>query len=240
MSDLRNDIVDEALLESPYRIEVIKEEASHLYSSIVNQASAAGKTVTPGVTKDIIETMDLIGDVILNYQDRVHATEDSKVKIVYEKPDIPIESEVIEISIADRNPGQFSQGSTFEGGVKNRRPLLREEREDPDNPGYRRAVLGYFHDNVLRLTCWARTNKEANKRALWLEQVMEEYAWYFARSGVNRLLYEGWRVPEVINIDNNRFYGRPIDYFVRTERLTNVSQKVLEEICLRIAASSGT
>lgn len=236
MSDLRTDIISPELLTDPYQVKVVAES---IFQNIVGQAVTYERTVTPGDSKDIIETMELVGKVILDYQERVHATEGSKVIITYEKPDRAIETETISISIADRNPGQFAQGSSHEGGVKNRRPILREQVEDPDNPGYQRAVLGYFHDNVLRLTCWARTNKEADKRALWLEQVMEEYAWYFAYSGVNRMLYEGWRVPEVINIDNNRYYGRPIDYFVRTERLSNASEKVLEEILLSVAPSSG-
>lgn len=236
MSDLRRDMIDPELLKDPYRVKVIAES---IFQNIISQAVSNEKTRSPGIAKDIVETMDLVGKMILDYQDRVHANEDSKVIIVYEKIDKPIESEAIALSIADRNPGQWAQGSTLEGGVKNRRPILRELKEDPDNPGYQRAILGYFHDNVLRLTCWARTNKEADKRALWLEQVMEEYAWYFSYSGVNRLLYEGWKVPVTINIDNNRYYGRPVDYFVRTERLTNVSQKVLEEICLYVAPSNG-
>jgi hypothetical protein len=149
-----------------------------------------------------------------------------------------LELEVVSLSLERREPGAFSQGAPFEGKVKNRTPLFREEIDDPDNPGYKLAILGYWYDNVLRMTCWARTNKAASDRALWVENVMVEYGWYFTSSGVSRLIYWG-RGPEVTReFDGHKVYGRSIDYYVKTEKLRAVSQKKLEQIIVRMASTN--
>ena len=66
---------------------------------------------------------------------------------------------------------------------------------------------------------------------------MEMYDPFFVYSGVNRLLYESWRTNEVIDIGSNRYYGRPIDFFVRTEKLVEVTEKTLEQIIIKLAIS---
>ena len=232
-SVLRTDLLDPDLTVNNQKVKIIVEEVM----TNIAQKSVPDRTRTPGTAKDIVEVMELVEKVIRDYETRTHATNDSIVNITYEKPDKPIETETISMQVISRVPGMYGRGSPGESNTKNRRPLLRESLDDPDNPGYKRLVLGFFYDNTLRLTCWAKTNKQANKRALWLETVMEEYDWFFVYSGVNRLLYESWRTNEVIDISGNRYYGRPIDFFVRTEKLLNVTEKILEQIIFRLAIS---
>ena len=233
--ELRTDLLDPELLRDPYRIKVVVEEH---FNSIVNTAISE-PTKTPGPAKDIIEVLGLIRQAVLDYDERTRVTQDATVDVTYDNPEKAVEVEVISLAFADRSPGMFGQGRPFENKTKNLRPILREVVDDPDNPGYKRAVLGMYYDNVIRLTCWARTNKAANERALWLERMMEEYSWFFVSQGTNRILFDGWRANITIDIFNNTYYGRPIDYFVRTERLWNVSQKTLEEIYIKLAFSNG-
>ena len=233
---LRTDLLSEDLLRDPLRIKIIAE--AQFVESVSRAINA--RTTTPGTTKNIIEVMDLISQAISDYELRTHTSEDAKIDVVYEKPDKTIEVETISLSFHDRSPGAFSQGRPTEGKVKNRRPVLREVIDDPDHPGYKRAILGYWYDNILRVTAWARTNKAANQRALWIENLMEEYTWFFTASGVNRILFEGWRQNETLEISGNKYYGRPMDYFVRTEKLWNLSQKTLEQIVIRLAPGAQT
>jgi hypothetical protein len=72
---------------------------------------------------------------------------------------------------------------------------------------------------------------------MWLENMMEDYAWWFALQGVPRVIYQGQGADMVINVDNNRWYGRPIDYYVKTETLHSYSEKTLEEILVRLAVT---
>jgi len=230
-SVLRNDILDPELLKSKSGIKVIAETQ---FVNIIQKAHRP-PTKTPLPAKNIVEVMSLFSEAFKDYEIRTHTTEDARVKLLYEKPDREAQLEAISIILEKREPGMYGQGRPFENDVRQLRPLLREETEDPDHPGYKRAVLGQFYDNMLRLTAWARTNKAANDRALWIENVMEEYTWFFVYSGVNRVLYQGRSEEQVREVNGNKIYGKPIDYFVRTEKLRNVSQKELEEVCIRLA-----
>ena len=237
MSDsvLRRDLIRSDLLEDQQKVKVFSEVQ---FNKIVERAIQENKTTSALPAKDIIEVMDLIYYTIQDYETRTGKRNDAKINLVYEDPDTDINLETISIMFTDRIPGMFGQGRPFENKVQNKRPVLREIFDDPDNPGYKRAVLGYFYDNIITLTCWARTNKTVNQRALWLENLMEEYAWFFSFSGVNRILFDSWGKNKIITIGNNKHYGRPLNYFVRTEKLQNVSQKTLEQICIRVTASS--
>ena len=235
-SALRTDILPEELTENQQKVKIVAETQFH--TIVNNSENAIERTQTPNPAKNIIETMSLIKDSIEHCYTRTHITGDAEVQITYENPDTYINLETVSICLEQREPGMYGQGRPFENKTKNLRPILREVKDDPDNLGYKLAILGYFYDNILRLTCWARTNKVANNRALWLENVMEEYSWYFTSAGVNRFLYYGRDKEIVRNVDNNKIYGRPIDYYVRTEKIRAVSQKTLEEIYIHL--STGT
>lgn len=239
---LRQDILPTSLTSNQ---EKIKVEVGSLYATITRDVVNTTQQ-TPGQVKNIIQVMDLIKVAIEDYENRSDLIEDAKVIVTYEMPDEELDKLLIErkakaiisIALTRREPGSYSQGAPFEGRVKNLRPILRQEVEDTENPGYRRAILGYFFDNVITLTVWARTNKTANSVALWLESLMDEYTWFFRYSGTNRILYWGRPSEKIIDVDNNRYYGRPIDYFVRTERLTSLSQKELESLVIRMQLSA--
>lgn len=235
---LREDIIDPQILKDIEKSNV-KVVVENLYQHILARAHVIPElTKSPLEAKDVIEVMDLIKTAIEDYESRTHATQDAKVQVVYEEPDVEMELERISIDLSRREPGAFGQGAPFEAKVKNLRPLFREEVDDESFPGYKRAVMGYCYDNVLTLTCWARTNKQANARALWLENVMEEYAWFFTYSGVNRLMYWGRQKTLTKQVNNNKIYGRPIDFFVKTEKIRSVSQKTLEDILIKLSVKA--
>ena len=237
-SRLRTDIIDESLTVPRPGVRVIAETQ---YVSIVQNADKFEKDKTPFPAKNIIEVMGLIKTAVETDEEQRDLVDDARVLVTYENPDQRLEDltqerspkGILAISLRKRQPGAFGRGAPLEQKIKNRRPLLREEFEDPDNPGYKKAVLGYFYDNIMRITCWARTNKMANELALWFEGFMEDYMWWFRYSGVNRILFEDRGMDMVENVKGIKLYGRPIDYFVRTERLTLVSQKKLEQILIR-------
>jgi len=235
-SVLRTDILSEDLTTDQRRVSVVAE---HQFKNIVSHAERFTRTTSPEPAKTIVETMALIKQAIEDYDNQHHTTEDAKVVLLYEEPAKLKQLEAITIKLIKREPGMYGQGSPFENSTRQLKPILREVKDDTEEPGYKRAVLGQFYDNMLRLTCWARTNKTANDRALWLETVMEDYAWFFVYSGVNRILYQGRGPEETIKVEDNYVYGRAIDYYVRTEKLRSISQKELEEIVVRLALSAG-
>ena len=137
--------------------------------------------------------------------------------------------EIITYQLKKRQPGTFSQDPPF-SGVKNYKPMFRESYPDPDNPGYVTVVLGLMFDNVMEMRCWAKTNREVDRLALWLEEVMLNNTWMFRYSGINQILYWGRNEDILYEVNNMRFMGRTLHYYLRTEKLITVSEKTVDEI----------
>ncbi len=211
-------------------------------SQIVVDNSLAQKSRTVKPAKSLTEVYDLVRKAVEDYQKRANTPQQNQNAFTEGDPDLKVienlnaqkKSGLISFGLVKRCPGAFSQGKPFEGDVKNMRPLFRESLPDPENPSYRLAHVGYWHDNIIRFTMWAQTNKRANEMALWFEDLMDEYDWFFKAEGCNRLMFWERKEDKTLDIDGNKWYGRPIDYFVRTEKIKIFSEKTIEQIVLNI------
>jgi hypothetical protein len=251
-SKLRNDILSTDFTEESDKIIVNTDPQTFSYNlfhntinnlktgntSLARLGISSDRLKSPGDVKNINETLELIEKAIRDYERRYNISDDSRIDYVYEEPDELKQLETISVLIDRVEPASFSKGAPFQGTVKNLVPMLREVTNDPDNPGYKLAILGYWHDNMIQLTCWSRTNKAANTRAIWLENLMNEYRWYFQYSGINQIFYQGRGTQLVKNVNNNKIYGRPIYYYVRTETLVRYSQKELEQIYVNLIVNN--
>jgi hypothetical protein len=202
-----------------------------------DSSSSTGKGRTLKPAKSLNEYYDLVKQAIDDLERRANLDTKNKILFTEEEPDYKSEGEIITFSLVKREPGAFGQGAPFESKVRNLRPILRENVADPENPGYRLATLGYWHDNLVRFTCWAKTNKTANDRALWFEDLMENYSWWFKAQGVDRCLFWERGEDQTLFSQNNKWYGRPINYFVRTEKVRVFSEKTLEELVIQAGVS---
>ncbi len=225
---LRNNILTEAQVTEPSRILI-----SAQFSQLMQVARTNPRSRTPYPAKNLNEFFELVRIIILDYERRLNIVNDGKIFFTEESPDYPKDQNIIvSFSLVKREPGAFSAGAPFEGDVKNLKPVLREEIDDPENPGYKRAIMGYTHDNEVKFTIWARTNKVANDKALWFENIMQEYSWYFTSQGVSRLIFMKRDSDFIVETNGSTLYGRPLHYFVKTETLTTVSEKTLEELTI--------
>lgn len=193
------------------------------------------KSRTPKPAKSLIEVYGLVKDVIDHYDNRASVPLKNRVIFTEEEPDAAATGEIISFSVIQRLPGAFGGGAPGEAKTKNMKAIYRDSFDDPENPGYRLAVYGYWHDNIIRFTCWAKTNKAANARVEWLENVLDEYMWFFKAEGVDRFLFQERQTDITVNIKGNKWYGRPLDYFIRTETLKTFSEKKMEEILIKVA-----
>ena len=219
------DNIDVNLLEP--KDKVIVQQQYGLVKSAGIASSSPSKT--PGSAQDVDGFVDLVRRAVEHAETVGKVTEERKALFTRDYSLKSFNKDVISHSIIKRQPGAVGKAAPFDG-VKNYRPILREEIEDSDNPGYKSAVFGYIYDNLVRFTCFSRTNKEADERALWFEKLINSYLWFFRYSGVNRVLYYG-RGQEVIEeYEGNKIYGREIDFFVRTEEISVVSEKSIEQI----------
>jgi len=225
------DILNPELTEEQRRVIVSSE--FHTFHGLPISTSIP-RSVTPGPAKDLNQFFPLVEHSIRDLEDRTGTTSENRVIFTEEQPDTSADSESIVFSVISREPGAFSKGAPLKGKVKNQNFIPRESRDDPDNPGYKLATIGYLYDNVARFTCWARTNKAANSRVFWFENMMEEYKWWFRLQGINRMLFLGRRTDIVTTVSNNKWYGRPVDFYVRTEKLQVFSEKEFEQMILRV------
>ena len=191
------------------------------------------RTKSFGKAKDLNEFFELVENSIRDNEKRAGVLEANWVEFTQEEPDSGSATETITVSLIRREPGAFGQGPPFQGTHVNLRPMFREEGKDPNYPGYRLLTLGYWYDNLVRFTCWAKSNKVANKRAEWFENLMEEYSWWFKVQGVDRTIFQGRQQDVVTTIKDNKWYGRPIDFYVRTEKIRVFSEKTIEEILVK-------
>ena len=233
MSSLLLGLLNEELTEEEQRI-IVRNVYEFAKGDLSTRKGPVDRSKTPGPAKTLHEFYDLVRQAINHYESRASVPEANKVNFTEEEPDIDSETESIVFSLVKREPGQFGQGPPLDAKHHNLKPMLREEADDPDNPGYKCAVTGYWYDNVVRFTCWARTNKAANARAMWFENLMEEYTWWFRLQGVSRVLFWGRDADIVTEVTGNKWYGRPIHFFVKTEKVRVFKQKTLEEIFIDI------
>lgn len=194
---------------------------------------------TTGRAKNLIEFYSLVGDALTNYQEREGIAIEDRVRYSEEEPDIDAKTESIVLGLVKRQPGAFGKGQPFESNVLNLRPTVREVTDDKENPGYQLSTLGYVHDNIIRFICWARTNKAANRRAMWFEKFMDEYTWWFRLQGTKRVIFWGRNQDITLDISGNKWYGRPLDYYVATEDISVYSQKKVEEIVLNLLVTNS-
>lgn len=238
MTSILADGLNEELKKPVVPIKVQQVFDNALCNLVTKQTG--GKSRTVGAAKNLLEFYDLVGQAVEDLQKKSGISEIDKVNFTEEDPDVDSNSENIVFSVASRDPGAFGQGPPGNPTHRNLRPMFREEGDDPVNPGYRIMTVGYWYDNVIRFTCWARTNKAANSRAQWFEDLMEEYNWWFKYSGVDRVLFSGRRSDIVVTVDSNKWYGRPLDYFVRTEKIRVFSEKTIEEILVNYKVNLRT
>jgi len=215
----------------PSRLRIVVET---VYSQTIESNIQVPKDRTIGTSKNLKEFYSLVNRAIIDYQTRAGTGIRNHINLTEEDPDAKDDTEVISFRLMKREPGAYSQGAPFEGNVKNLRPIVRESGLDPANPDYRFTTNGYWYDNLVRFTCWCRTNKQANDRACWFEDFMEDYTWWFRLQGVSRVLFWGRGQDQTVTEDGNTWYGRPLDYFVRTEKLRKFEEKKLEEILIKL------
>ena len=221
-----------------------KVVVKYLYDSMRSNATVmssnrGGRMVTPFPAKNIKEVPGLIETVLNSVQDREEVNKEDRVLFTTELPDFEKEMEAITYAVTKRKPGGLGNGAPFEQQAKNLRPILREESTDPDDPDYKVAIYGHFFDNLIKLTCWAHSSWQAEKRALWLEDAIRDYTWWLTMQGVSRIFYFGRDEDLMLQVSKNKIYGKPLVFFVRTERLSEVSTKKLEQLVIKVATQGG-
>lgn len=209
---------------------------------LAEQAQAEGtnqRLRTPTPAADIDTFFRLVGAAVSKQQEIDGAVTKIQFTEEYPEKDDNIEGEVITYNILSRKPGTFENQRTSQAmsdrNIRQRTGFFREAYADPDNPGSRIYTFGQWFDNLVEFDMCARTNKTANQRALWFEDFMDTWTWFFKVNGVLDIRYEERGADAVHAPENRKLAIRPLIYLVRTEKVTVIREHTLRSL---IVASS--
>ena len=157
--------------------------------------------------------------LIKDAQVREGVEESKLVQISEEYPPVNYEDfgpELICYKIVSRTPGMMNTKGT---GRPHRKSNYYYEKVDPNYPNKSIIVESRPVDHVIEFTCYAKTNKLANKRAIWLEKLLINSAFAFEINGAERFYWKERRSDSYISIGQQKVFSRPIHFFCALESL---------------------
>jgi len=187
-----------------------------------------------GAAKDIDGFFLLLKEALDDRLARENVTAENKLIFTHEYPFEESRAETITYKIIKRQPGTLSQGKQMNAQRQDYRMKLRTVIDDPDHANKKLYIYGQSYDNLVELSCWARTSKVVDARALWLENLIDEYKWFFKLEGVPEIRYEERLADTFKIVGNNGWHGRPLRYFVGTEKTSRCSSFVIRDLVMKV------
>lgn len=231
-SKLRTDILPEELTEDQRIIveHIVQRVVPVTYKDLDSQE----RVRQPREAQDIDGFFVLVNNALKDKQVDEGIGDDKKLIFTEELPPVDLATEVVTYSLIRREPATMG-GPPFEGSRHELKSHIRSIEDDPNHVGFKVITLGQHFENEVIFTCWAKTNKQANKRALWFEDLMREYAWYLKYNGVMECIFMRRLEDSSLDLtgERNILYARPLVYYVRTERLTHLSEPTIRRIVVQ-------
>jgi hypothetical protein len=139
---------------------------------------------------------------------------------------------VVLYSLVKRAPGTMDGGNEpFNRGRREIKPRIRQvEKGEGQQTGRAVTIRSQWFDNAIKFKIVARSATQANRLALWFEELMEENRYYFAGAGIVKYHFDEREKDEFMQIGNEPYYCRPLVYYVRTERTTEMDEQALNNI----------
>lgn len=233
----------------PDHLQDLDNIAVKIFETVVTDGMLSKENVSPYLSKqpakDINDFFPLVQTAVNDYQDRRGIVAKDRVHFVQDTPPTDAKTETITFKVKSRMPGANSgrmpEILSGNGVVREWRPRIRYWYENPERPLKRTVVFGQHYDNVVEFTCWALTNKAVDERALWFEDLMQTYFWYFKYNGVSEVIFlqrledKSW---ENIATQGNQLKSRSIQYYVRTDKTFEISESELRDILINIAVAT--
>jgi len=237
---VRNDILDDSLTEQDT---ILVQRVMSAFRSSTQSSVDCGVERTSRPAKDIDDLPDLISQVLEDKQNDEGIDSNQRVKFYSEMPPKDVVTEVITFGLVRREPASMTRGGPFTKERIEWKPRIREVAPHPTMPGMAIVVQGQQFENEISLTCWTKTNKRADYRARWLEDTLHEYMWFLKFNGLHEMIFLGQGEDMVVKLDNteNVLMGRPLRWYVRTERLTHVNEPTIRRLIIqaRLELQSG-
>lgn len=174
----------------------------------------------------------LTSGIIKNAQTAEGILEENLVKLTEEYPpdefyNIGNGNEVIAYKLIKREPANMNRTATGrpQRGFSHSYDLVK-----PNYPNKTIIVESRPVDHVIELACWAKTNKIANERAVWLEKLLVNNSWQYQTNGIERFYWEGRGPDTYTTTGEQRLFYRPLRFFIRFREFEAKLNSVIQNI----------
>lgn len=225
-------------------IVIIQDSDGNTFENTVSikNPNQYGFDVRPFLPNVVPFSMDVFVDtasrVIKDAQDREGIVESQRVKLVEQYPPDPFTEygeEVITWRIKKRTPGMMD---TKGKSRPHRKSTYFYELRSKYHPNKVVVVESRPVDSIVELACWAKTNRIANRRAIWLEKLIINHAWAFEVQGAERLFWEGRDADSYLQIGQQRVFSRPLNFMLRYRETEAVTIPTIKDITLEYSIPS--
>lgn len=181
---------------------------------------------------------EIASQVIEDAQKREGVLEDQRVHLIEEYPPDPIHTfcEAIAWKVVRREPANMNTKATSR---PQRKSTWWYDLKSKYHPNKVIIVESRPVDHTIEFSCWARTNRLANSRALWLEKLFINHAWAFETQGCERFFWKDRGSDNYTTIgDGKKAFYRPLNFFVRFREFEQKTHPMLKTIDFEIKIDS--
>lgn len=203
-----------------------------------------GPGLLPTVSRGLEAFFGEVQTVLADHQTRKGINAEHQIKLSEEGPPKDLKTQIITYKMIQSLPGKVSRGRAGPSMATTERhewtPRCRYIIDDPEKPNSKTIVMGQYEDNMIEFTCWARSNKAANKTVRLFRDLLSIYRFYFKLKGFPEVLFK--EQLEDVTLDasiQDPLKGRPLRFLVRTDRTFTVYEPVLRDIVLNLVLSNS-
>jgi len=203
------------------------ELATELKNPFEFDASRFLPNVTP---MTLPRFFDIASQLISNAQSREGLSEDAKIRLIEEYPPEPFHEygdEIVAYRVLRREPANMSSKGTSR---PQRKSTYYYDLVSPTYPNKVIIVESRPVDHLIEFSCWAKSNKLANARALWLEKLFINHSWAFEVNGVERFFWKDRGPDTYMQSGGQRLFYRPVNFFVRFREFEVKAHPMLKQI----------
>ena len=217
------------------------ELANHMNEAYINNYSLIYGTAPDSVepAKDIDEFPPLVAFAVDKRQEYENMNGINNVEFRESFADLIIEKDTITWKLISRKPGLYGKGKAGDTRVQEMVRHFRGVFLDPDEAGQSIISHGQFMDNMIEFTIWSQDASTANRLAVWFELLMEEFRWFFLFHGINRVLFQERKSDIFKEVSGHTLHGRPLIYFIRTERVNLIRESLLKHIIVQMTVKEN-
>jgi len=186
---------------------------------------------------DLDEFFDDLTDFTKGYQRTTGDFKDFSIKPDFSYASIgSSEGNSIRYKIQKRTYATIEQGRREHQGTLMARPMLVNILEDKRNPGYKVLSYAQEYDNTIIIGSWSKNYRDANRGAFLIEEIFDLYSYVFLQKGLKQLHFRDRLEDQYIESKsmNAPQYGALLQYYIRTNKVRLVYEKILEEIAINI------